>query len=574
MMNMKTFFLLLFLLLPLMAFAAGEPQPLIQPDLADDAQSPPAMQSPAVPAPPPGVVPATPVVVSAPHREAVVEKNELAAPVLTSYGNLDEKNGGLAMDIWKGIAYSEATAALERAAQKMENGEGHLVLAELLRRAALTKVYEPEGAAEGANPFFRVRIHAAIAAGDLEGALALLQKRPDAMREEDWQGLILAAILHGNVEKACALRDTHPPSDSSGFAQKLGIICELKANPDTARLHLDMLREAGDADALFLELGEKTLNPKAKITQKADSPNSLPAFSMALMVFGKIKATPDMAAVFSKTPQRLFTALDAPVGMRVKIMEHFARQRQLTRSDIETLFSSIALAPKTIQELRAAPEQILTLNEKEMPAALRRVAALRAIAEEDSLTQKAHILATVLSSFSNADILGALGDSLLIDAQSLLPLPENAGAAPAMLRLLLLRDGKDLAAWWRLASAAPQNRDALLPLFPLALYRGLIADEDRASWFEAFGRSQSLSAERKNLSLALIKALGVMLPSDEESQLAAQNFLPALGAGDTAMPQLLLLCGADDRDSVLRAIASLKAIKQDKMAETLALLKL
>ena len=522
----------------------------------------------------------SPTIIAAPTREEKVERGELAAPVLTTYGVLDERSGAMPMDAWRTLTYHDAIAVLTNATQRVNSANSNSILNDVLRVAALSRTYEPSGninsgGADLAASYFNARIMAAQAAGDSNGALALFRMRPDTFKTQDWQAFIETEIRQRRFADVCAISADKLAQDLSPFAQKVSILCDIKdGKSEPARLHLDLLREANDGDTLFLELAERALNPnfvsKGKQALKLENLSTL---HVAALTLGKPKLKPEQIDKLMNPAQPII--LDVPMadGQRLKFAEQFARTGQLKAEDYQTILASVKFPPKAIAQFRTNPESLLTVPEKEWPAPLRRAAALRAIADEENNTQKAHIIAAAMAGLTNADLLGPLGDALLANVSGLSALPDNVAAAPAMARLLLLRNTQDAASWWRLASASPSNREALLPVFPLALLRGVVKSDDH-NWFENYGRTQSMSAEKKNLNMAIIKMLGVMLPSDEESQLAAQNVFPTMNPIDKRMDVLMGNLVTGNSDGVLRALIALKAMRQDALAEKLALLNL
>ncbi|MBY0428197.1 MAG: hypothetical protein K2Q32_03160 [Alphaproteobacteria bacterium] len=523
----------------------------------------------------------TPTIIAAPSKEDAVERGELAAPVLTAYGVLDERSGALPMDAWRTLTYHDALAVLTNTTQRVNSGNGNLILNDVLRVAALSRTYEPTGPADLAASYFNARIMAAQAAGDSDGALALFRTRPDTFKVADWQAFIEQEVRQRRFAEVCAISADKLVQDLSPFAQKMSILCDIKnGKAEPARLHLDLLREANDGDTLFLELAERALNPnfvsKSKQVLKLENVSTL---HVAALTLGKPKLKPEQIDKLMNPAQPIL--LDVPLlgnnaadAQRLKYAEGFARSGQLTAKDYQSILASIKFPPKAIAQFRTNPESLLTVPEKEWPAPLRRAAALRAIAEEDNNTQKAHIIAAAMAGLTNADVLGPLGDALMANVSGMSPLPDNVAAASAMARLLLLRNTQDAGSWWRLASASPANREALLPIFPLALLRGVIKEDDRNTWFENYSRTQAMSAEKKNLNLAMVKILGVMLPSDEDSQLAAQNVFPAMHPIDKRLDVLIGNLGTGNSNGVLRALIALRGMHQDALAEKLALLNL
>lgn len=510
------------------------------------------------------------------RRSDYVEKDELAAPVLTNYGILDEKTGSLPMDIWKVFNYPEATGLLNTSTQIVNAGTGNAAFKDVLRAVALSKAYEPVGSPEIANAFFNARVMAAQAAGDSAGALTLAKTREASLKPADWQVFIEQELRQRRVVDACVLTAQYLPATSNVFAQKMGILCSIKdGKADAARLNLDLLRESGDGDTLFLELAERALAPNVVPKKQTTKFENLSVLHVAAIAIGRVKIKAENIDSMMSPPQPIL--LDIPMSdvQRIKLAEQFARTRQIASDVFNAVISGVKFPAKSIEKFRANPETLLTVPEKEWPAPLRRAAAIRSIIEEENSAQKAHIIAAALAGFSNADLLGALGDSLEADVAGLAALPDNLAAAPAMARLMLLRGNKDAQSWWRLASAAPANREALLPLFPLALLRGVMSEDERSAWFESYGRTQMLSSDKKSFNLAMVKSLGVMLPSNVDSQLAAQNVIPSGDiAADRRLNVLLSNTNRDANDAVLRAVLALKSMRQDALAEKLVLLKL
>lgn len=538
-------------------------QPIPQPVMRQAPQ--PMGYAPAISAPAPVI-----------RRGDYVEKNELAAPVLTNYGILDERSGSLPMDIWKPFNYSEATGLLNASTQTVNAGTANAAFKDILRAAALSKAYEPAGSPEIANAFFNARVMAAQAAGDSAGALTLAKTREAALKPADWQVFIEQELRQRRIVDACVLSAQYLPATSNVFAQKMGILCSIKdGKADAARLNLDLLRESGDGDTLFLELAERALAPNVVPKKQTTKFENLSVLHVAAIAIGRVKIKTENIDGMMSPPQPIL--LDIPMSdvQRIKLAEQFARSRQIASDVFNAVISGVKFPAKSIEKFRANPETLLTVPEKEWPAPLRRAAAIRSIIEEDNAAQKAHIIAAALAGFSNADLLGALGDSLESDVAGLAALPDNLAAAPAMARLMLLRGNKDAQSWWRLASAAPANREALLPLFPLALLRGVMSEDERSAWFENYGRTQMLSSDKKSFNLAMVKSLGVMLPSNVDSQLAAQNVIPSGDiASDRRLNVLLSNTNRDANDTVLRAVLALKSMRQDALAEKLVLLKL
>ncbi len=525
---------------------------------------------------PMGYAPAVSAPVPMARRGDYVEKNELAAPVLTNYGILDEKTGSLPMDIWKVFNYSEATGLLNSSTQIVNAGTANGAFKDLLRAAALSKTYEPVGSPEIANAFFNARVMAAQAAGDSAGALALAKTREASFKPADWQVFIEQELRQRRVVDACVLSAQYLPATNDVFAQKMGILCSIKdGKADAARLNLDLLRESGDGDTLFLELAERALAPNVNPKKQTTKFENLSVLHVAAIAIGRVKIKAENIDGMMSPQQPILLDIAMSDVQRIKLAEQFARSRQIASDVFNAVISGVKFPAKSIAGFRSNPETLLTVPEKEWPAPLRRAAALRSIIEEENSAQKAHIVAAALAGFSNADLLGALGDSLEADVAGLAALPDNLAAAPAMARLMLLRGNKDAQSWWRLASAAPANREALLPLFPLALLRGVMSEDERSVWFEHYGRTQMLSADKKSFNLAMVKTLGVMLPSNVDSQLAAQNVVPSGDiTSDRRLNVLLSNTNRDVNDAVLRAVLALKSMRQDALAEKLVLLKL
>lgn len=499
----------------------------------------------------------------------------LPAPNLSQNGILDDKTSGFPIDIFKDSKIEDLTAQLEAARGLFEAGTSISPQArELLARLVLTRAYDPQMTApEQMERFLASRIMLGFLAGQKENAAKFLEKNTTVFHAGDWQNLITFYLQQAELDSACAVLEAHPPEDVV-FTQKAGVLCALRKNKsDVARLQLDVMREAKDADPLFLELAERAITKKAKVQAKAEKYTVL---HHAAFMLAQFEPTEGQLAEFEKTPSLLLTELRAPELWTVDIAQRLAANGVLSRAGFEAVFDRVKLTEEKTAPIRDNPDVLATGEDKRFPLPFRFFYGLQALAGDTVQTVRAHILSVLMEPMRNVELLGPMGEALHTYMDSIAPLPENEPFAPQIARLVLLRSGKEMQGWWKLSITSPITREKGLINLPLALARGLIKEEEKEEWLLQYLAMPSITTPNKVLNLLLLKALGTPLPASLDAVFQQSGVdtgfltaaLPVQGQRGELL--LALLQKESDPQSVLTLVRILAAMNLRNLAEAFA----
>lgn len=521
----------------------------------------------AVPVLPPS---ATPEIIG-----AAVEQANLPAPALPQSGIREERGAGLPIDLFKDSVIASLTSSFWQIAKAAEEGKiSTAAKSDIAKRLALTRAFDPTGATpEAHDRFAAARIYAAFALGAADEAMQFLQAKSSVFRDDDWHKIIELHFLRGEFDKACGHSIQHPEKDEKQ-AQKTAIVCALsKGTMEAAQLSLDVLRESGEQDTAFLELAEKVITKKTKLTQKLDNPTTL---HKVLMVLAEVVPTPEQLAQLQAKPSVLLTKLQAPDEWRVGIAHHLARTGAMDSRALLAYYAGIKPLPEKLARVIQNPELLNDADEKEIPASMRLYYALAALADEGAAAAKAPLLGAIISRLTTMELSGAIGEALITHADQVAPLPENEAYAPHIARLVLLHNGKEMQSWWRLSTASPVTREQGVLNVPLALQRGYIAEAERSDWFILYLASSYLPARDKLYNMLLLRTMGERLPSDIEDLLKEAGMIepvddvaPPVGRSGEKLLGLLLQEGASE--NIPRLVRALMDAVQPRLAQKLAL---
>lgn len=518
-----------------------------------------------------------PVTAAAPSiMGGAVEQANLPAPALPQSGIREERGAGLPIDLFKDSHIASLTSSFWQIAKAAEEGKiSTTAKSDIAKRLALTRAFDPTGATpEAHDRFAAARIYAAFSLGAVDEAMQFLQAKSTVFRDDDWHKIIELHFLRGEFDKACAHSVQHPEKDEK-LAQKIAIVCALsKGTMEAAQLSLDVLRESGEQDIAFLELAEKVITKKTKLTQKLDNPTTL---HKVLMVLAEVVPSPEQLAQLQAKPSALLTKMQAPDEWRVAMAQHLARAGAMDSRALLAYFAGIKPPPEKIARVIQNPELLNDADEKEIPASMRLYYALAALADDGAAAAaKAHILAVIVGRLSNMELSGAIGEALMIHMDSLAPLPENETYAPQLARLVLLHNGKEMQSWWRLSTASPITREQGVLNLPLALQRGYISEPERGDWFILYLASSYLPARDKLYNMLLLRTMGERLPSDIEDLLkeagmieAVDDVAPPVGRSGEKLLGLLLQEGISE--NIPRLVRALMDTVQPRLAQNLAL---
>jgi hypothetical protein len=433
----------------------------------------------------------------APIQSEAVTSAPLQSPSLAGYGTLTGKKGGLSSSLWQGTEGGAVIPLLDQAYEAINRGTvSEYVMRDLARRVALTHASEPENNPSPGTDFFAGRVMLAAAAGDPEGALELAKTNPAFMDEENAQRLSAHLLMHSKVIEACADPKLHMPA--TPYWHKLSVICALgrKDGRAHAQLALDVMREGGESDALFLEMAEQAASGKKKISLKT-APGEMHVLHAALLAVSGLPPTNAMLEPLSVTPYPLLLHVKGPEAWRAKMAMELAKNYGATAGTLKNLFSSFVLNDKTLGSLVANPKSLA--NAKIIPVSLRAPYALRAAETAGNSKTKIALLALLISLLTPEDLAGALGQL----AAEAMPLPGpniNADALPVA-RLALIQASSYAKDWYALS-----GHDANLA--PLAALRGLLPEKDWATALMLYAKEPSIPLERRSNALGLLEALG------------------------------------------------------------------
>jgi len=231
-------------LAPLMPAAEAQPVRLTPTKPAGEEEKPQANT------PPDTAKPAEEAQAAKPPRKAtgVVAVQDLKAPDPSSRGLIDESNGGLGIQMWKGstrLAADKAIAALPDTYPAP--AERNLAL------RLLTSVAEvPDGPATD-TPLLARRVERLYAMGALNEAAALAEMRPSTMHDAIFaQVAIDKALLRLDMDAACGMAAEAMKEAATPFLQRVTAICRYNAKDIAGGdLAVSLWRDQGGEDPGF-----------------------------------------------------------------------------------------------------------------------------------------------------------------------------------------------------------------------------------------------------------------------------------------------------------------------------------
>lgn len=552
---------------------------------APETPPPPAEATPpaAKETPPPLVIEAPPALHLPPAAQTnvnasateTVAATSLPAPSAAGYGLLDSDKGGLSAALWQDTSATAATALLEDAGTAFTRGTvNEQAWRDLARRIALTHAVEPGGATDQGIGFFAARVLLGAAAGYPDEARKMLQHNPTFLNEDGAARLAAIALMQDNIPAACA--DPHLQNPGVSFWQKLAVICDLSqpGGGERARLALDIMREAGESDTLFLALAEAAAGSRKQLDPKL-KPTSMPVLYAALLAEGHVKPTFAMLQMLSQTPYPLLLNIAGLEAWRAGTAQNLAQGKQISASDLHSVFSGLKLKAPWLTALKANPK--ILGDEKKIPASLRAPYALRAVEGGN----KSDILAALIALLSPEDLAGNLGALIMQSA----PTPAAAGANAGIFARLALLQGAAGGKEWM--AAAGKNNPGFAALYPLAVVRGAVPDGERELSLSIYAASPAVPADQRANTLAILQALGYSPGEKALANLTVLGIRLPVAANDTALNEALkskhegevllraLLLSPHDAVSVLLLqIKTLRAFGLEKEALELTLPRL
>lgn len=253
-----------FALLPLALAAFAAFQLLPANPLLPDAQAQPVRLTPAKPAagedsapaapqantPEDAAKPADDAQAAKPPRKngGVVAVQDLKAPDPSSRGLIDESNGGLGIQMWKGSTRSAADKAIAALPDTYPAPAERSLALRLLTSMAEV----PEGPGTD-TPLLARRVERLYAMGALKEAAALAEMRPPSMHDAIFiQVGIDNALLRLDMDTACGMAAEAMKDVISPYLQRVTAICRYNAKDIAGGdLAMSLWRDQGGEDAGF-----------------------------------------------------------------------------------------------------------------------------------------------------------------------------------------------------------------------------------------------------------------------------------------------------------------------------------
>lgn len=449
---------------------------------APPVQQAPRQQTPGEPAAQPDVVPEGP---SSQGTGSVLPLGVQSAPLAAidpeSVGPLNRENGGFDFDMWNGTR----RGLVETMLPQMPARTVSPILRNVMQRLLLTNAQAPAGPAQKNLVVLRAAQLAAM--GDAAGLEALLKTAP--ARGTDPALLRIEAdmaYLESDNSRVCALVAGQSGTSNDAYWRKADIFCQaLAGQGPRAWLGVDMLREQGDKDGLFVDLLDAVTNgAKPKI----DSMAKAQPLHFAMARVAKIALPADVATSDQPAILRLIaTTPTLPAEQRLEAAERAEAMGVLETKLLREIYASMAFPNEQL-------DKALSTAQAEKTALSRALLYVRA-SRETVPTALAQIVqqALILSRDSGRYQTQARVYRDLI--MGLAPSRDLIWLAPEAARALLATGPANSAnAWFDMLRASAvlddqsqRMRDRLLPLARLA---GVVRDPDWspdavASWYAA-----------------------------------------------------------------------------------------
>jgi hypothetical protein len=529
------------------------PRPLTRPAI-------PAQPAPAQPVPvqPPPVAEPPPSSGPAPLILPKVDVTPLSAPDPDSVGVLDDAQGGLGMQMWRGTD----RAVVARMMPLLPHRAGSPTVRDLMRRLLLTRATAPKAPASGdaaAAPggktgdkaetpgLLGLRIEALFAIGDLDGALKLFRLAdPDRAGARLVQDEVEALFFNNDNSGACKVVREHAQSFPGVYWLQANAYClALGGEKAKAGMVTELLGEHRNEvnPAFFTMMDVIGGDRSAKVDSLADPL----ALHISMMRAANL-ALPDDVVSSGRPAVLRAVALspNADFALRLKAADGAFAAGALSVTQLEEIYASVPFQPDEL----AKP---LSVAESEW-GPRGRALLMRAAAQHDLPNARAELLQ---KAFQLGRDKGGLPIVLRAAVPLLAPIKPTVElmwfAADAGRALYAAGQVQDANAWYALArrSAAPDKAaaGAATALWPMAALAG--AEGAGANIPAAFGRwwaqqpkdkQAAASALRAQRVLALLEANGIAVGGDAWAALAAAA-PDAQGAGPSAAV-LHMLSGA------------------------------
>lgn len=445
-----------------------------------------------VPAPAVAVAPATPpsaapAIVSPPAATPAavakpVETANVAAIDSESIGLLNNSDGGLGADIWKG----SNRALVTKLYTLINLPTASRTLNQLSHRLLLTTAAAPEGTTDGRQTLTSMRAEKLLALGDADAAWKLVTlAKPDQIDEITLRLVAEAALLGSQRDDVCAKLQDIVKTHNGADWQKLMLVCQLHAN-DTkaAQLTLDLLHAQNVKDDTYFFVAEKNI-----IGGNKQLPRQLTPVRPLTLALLRQTDLPLPGEIFVHPEASMIpTLLDAKAReevTRIGLAERAAERGFIGGDELVKVYRSITFLPEVLANAANSSETGPRLH------ALLYQGALSEKKPQDRLSE----IAKFITTSSPAMIQNAGGRVLAEMLGDIAPAPEVNPEA-ALIGYIYILAGKNDAAlpWIKLAktaaAASPLMAAQLGDIWPQMVFAGLVTESDFANdlpkWVETY----------------------------------------------------------------------------------------
>ncbi len=522
---------------------------------------------------------------SRPSGGSGVQVESLAAPDFNAVGVLDERRGGLGIDMWSG----SMRPLVQKLLPSLPATTPSRTMRAMMRKLLLSTAAVPEGEAPLGPSLLAQRVERLWAMGDVEGMLALIDAAPRAGETTRLlRHRIDGLLLEGRHEAACAdIAAARRGEDADGYLAKVEAFCHAVAGRVAeAGLMASWLRERGHIDPAFYATLEVLLGVPGPELETLPQPRPL-----HLAMLKEAKRPLPIDAALGNDPavlRAVALSVNAPLDTRLLAAEKAEGVGALDTEVLRQLY-----AGTTLKENEA--ERSLD-DAAEDAGARSRALLFRAAQLQTSASARAEIIA---KSFALARKRGQFAAAARVHApliQEMAPQPDLGFFAGDALRALLAAGRAEAAKKWvALCERSPADAGPVWPLMRLheASEDQPLGPEKLLSWLKD---RKTLAPEQANRQAAvlfgLFDALGDRVGSEEwlalmEGPTTLPGNLPQpalwhaqrIAAEDLRLGETILLSlvslgpngpGAVEPTSLYRVIAALRLVGFDDEARALA----
>jgi hypothetical protein len=517
--------------------------------------------------------------------KAGITMDTLGSVDASATGLIDDKQGSLGADMWRGASRSD----VERYLAQLPVVTGSPVMNDLSRRLLLTGAQPPEGPKDGVS-VLALRLNQLIAIGHADLAYDLGNSAQADKSTDVVMARARAALAIGKDGEACAeLPDIPTGSDpahdaAAAFNLKLSAFCQVvSGNKSTANLTLDLAREEGLDDPLFYSLVAQATDG---LKLKAPDPKSLDILEVALYRLAG-RELPKNAGEIAASAVVQTLARDEKLAPEIRIAagERAAMLGLLKADELAALYKLPKFAEADFDGLKTGS----------FPAnsAMRRALLFQAIDQEVSPVERANLIKLMLATGRTAGVYLVTVEALMPTLSSLTPSPVLRNVAPEAVRAFLtVGDRKNAEAWYALiapeAGGSSIGRDAreLSALMRISDPQGPGGNSDQISADILADLHSGVKAVQTfaTLEAYLLKSLGYPVPQNvlaAITDMAPDSLIDQLRTagqkneiGEVVMLSLVAIGpgGPDSADPlvVAQAVSSLRAVHLDVEARRLA----